>query len=174
MFKEYGYLIAIIVAIFSITLLGAIYSPTFEEQKSFLELFFMMGSLLFIFSALVLFATLGFASFALYAAVFLAAVMGMYGVEGAALVVLLTYLAWGGIFGMQFLLLAYGTKSALEWFENRYTYRNFRYEYTAFYPMIWIDYLLLEALPSLFLRERPLHLKPKRVLEGMKTLLPPR
>jgi len=169
--KEYGYLALIIIALFGILLAGAYFSPTFEEEKSFLELFILMGSLLFIFSGLVIFATIGFTSFALYAAVFLAAVMGMYGIEGALLVVGLTYITWGSIFAMQVLLFYHHLKSATEWFKARYTYKTFTKEYKVFYPMLWVAYVFLEFIPSIVYREDFLRFIPSRVMEEMQEIL---
>jgi len=169
--KEYAYLALTVATIFAITLMGAIYSPTFEQQRGFLELFFMMGALLFVFSALVIFATIGFRSFAIYGALFLAAVMGIYGIEGALLVAGFTYIVWGFVYAMQFLLLQYGVKNAVVWFEKRYDYKSFTYEYYLFYPMLWLGYIFLEYLPNLLTGEKRIPFKPKRVLEGMRDLL---
>lgn len=169
--KEYRSLVLIVIAIFIITLIGAIYSPTFEEQKTYLELFFLMGSLLFIFSVLVIFATIGFGSFAIYGAVFLAAVMGMYGIEGALLVTGITYFAWGSIFAMETLLVYHGVKSAIEWFQKRYTFRSFSLEYRVFYPMLIIAYVFLEWIPSIFYRESFLKFPPSKVLKAMEEIL---
>ena len=169
--KEYGYLLLTIIAIFGIILAGAYFSPSFEEQKGWLELFYLSGALLFIFSALIIFATIGFGSFAIYGAIFLAAVMGMYGVEGAVMVVALTYISWGSVFAMQVLLFYNGLKSAREWFEKRYTYRSFRYEYILFYPMFFVGYFFLELIPSLLYREDFLKFTPSRVLHAMKEIL---
>ncbi len=170
--RAYGYLFLTILALFGIILAGAYFSPSFEEQKSWLELFYLSGALLFIFSALVIFATIGFASFAIYGAIFLAAVMGMYGVEGAVMVVALTYLSWGSIFAMQVLLAYHHLISATEWFTTRYTFKSFRYEYILFYPMLWIAYLFLEFIPSLLYREDFLKFYPSKVLESMQDILP--
>ena len=169
--KESGYLILTIVALFVITLTGAYFSPTFEEQKSFLEIFYLSGALLFIFSALVIFATIGFGSFAIYGAIFLAAVMGMYGIEGAVLVVGMTYFLWGSIFAMQVLLFYHHLKSATEWFKKRYTYRSFGREFKVFYPMLWVAYFFLEFIPSILYREDFLRFIPSRVLEEMEEVL---
>jgi len=169
--KEYRSLALIVIAIFVITLVGAYFSPTFEEQKTFLELFFLMGSLLFIFSALVIFATIGFGSFAIYSAIFLAAVMGMYGVEGALLVTGMTYFIWGSIFAMEVLLVYNGLKSAQEWFQKRYTFKSFKYEYKIFYPMLIVAYIFLEIIPSIFYRESFLKFSPSKVLKAMEELL---
>jgi len=169
--KESGYLILTIVALFVITLAGAYFSPTFEEQKSFLEIFYLSGALLFIFSALVIFATIGFGSFAIYGAIFLAAVMGIYGIEGALLVVGMTYLVWGSVFAMQVLLFYHHLKNTTEWFKKRYTYKSFKKEYKAFYPMLWVAYIFLEFIPSILYREDFLRFIPSRVLEEMKEVL---
>ena len=170
--KEYRSLALTIIAIFIITLLGAYFSPTFSEQKSYLDLFFLFGAFLFIFAVVVIFAAIGFASFSLYLALFLAAVMGMYGVEGALLVTGMTYLLWGSIFSMEVLLFYNGLKSAQDWFVERYTFKSFKNEYTAFYPMFFIAYLFLEVIPSFFYRESFLKFEPSKVLEVMKEILP--
>ncbi len=169
--KEYRSLAFTVIAIFIIILAGAYFSPTFNEQKNFLELFILLGSLLFIFSALVLFAAIGFSSFALYLALFLAAIMGMYGIEGALLVTGMTYFVWGSIFAMETLLFYNGLKSAREWFMERYTFSSFKNEYYAFYPMLFVAYVFLELIPSVFYRESFLKFKPSKVLEVMKKLL---
>ena len=169
--REYRSLALIILAIFTITLLGAYFSPTFQEQRGWLELFFLMGSLLFIFSALVVFATIGFGSFAIYAAIFIAAVMGIYGITGALLVVGMTYFIWGSIFSMEVLLAYNGLVSAQEWFKARYTFKSFKLEYTVFYPMLFIAYIFLEIIPSIFYRESFLKFTPSKVLRAMEKLL---
>jgi len=169
--KEYAYLFATIIALFGIILAGAYFSPTFEEQKGFLELFYLSGAVLFIFSALVIFATIGFASFAIYGAIFLAAVMGMYGIEGALLVVVLTYISWGAVFAMQLLLAYHQLKSAKAWFQPRYSFKSFYYEYRIFYPMLWMGYLFLEVIPSLIYREKLVKFVPSSVVEEMRELL---
>ncbi len=169
--KEYSSIILITIAIFVITLLGAYFSPTFSEQKTWLELFFLLGSLLFIFSALVIFATIGFGSFAIYAAIFMAAVMGIYGIKGAFVVAFLSYFTWGFVFAMELLLFYNGLVNAREWFKKRYTYKTFRYEYYVFYPMLYLSYFFLEFIPSILYREPFLKFIPSRTLEAMKEIL---
>jgi hypothetical protein len=169
--KEYRSLALTLIAIFAITLIGALYSPTFEEQKTFLELFFLMGSLLFIFSALVIFATIGFRSFAVYGALFLASVMGIYGIEGALMVTGLTYITWGSIFAMEILLVYHRVKSAITWFQKRYTYKTFLLEYRVFYPVLLVAYVFLEIIPSLFFRESFLRFSPSKILKAMREIL---
>ena len=169
--REYRSLTLTIIAIFIITLVGAYFSPTFNEQKTYLELFFLFGSLLFIFAVVVIFAAIGFSSFSLYLAVFLAAVMGMYGVEGALLVTGMTYLIWGSIFAMEVLLFYNGLKSAQEWFMERYTFKSFKNEYYAFYPILMVAYFFLELIPSILYRESFLKFEPSKVLEVMEDIL---
>jgi len=169
--REYRSLALTVIAIFIVTLVGAFFSPTFNEQKTYLELFFLFGALLFIFSILVIFAAIGFSSFSLYLAVFLAAVMGMYGVEGALLVTGMTYFFWGSIFAMEVLLFYNHVKSAKEWFIARYTFKTFKNEYYAFYPMMGMLYILLEFIPHFLYRERLLKFSPSRVLKEMEEIL---
>lgn len=171
--QEYRSLALTIIAIFIVTLAGAYFSPTFNEQKTYLELFFLFGALLFIFSILVIFATIGFSSFSLYLALFLAAVMGMYGVEGALLVTGMTYFFWGSIFAMEVLLFYNHVKSAKEWFIARYTFKTFKNEYYAFYPMMGMLYILLEFIPHFLYREKLLKFSPSRVLKEMEEILKP-
>jgi len=169
--KEYRSLALTIIAIFIVTLVGAIFSTTFEEQRTYLELFFLFGALLFIFSVLVIFASIGFSSFALYGAIFIAAVMGMYGIEGALLIIGITYVTWGSIFAMEVLLVYNGLVNAQEWFQERYTFKSFKLEYKVFYPMMIVAYIFLEFLPSIFYRESFLNFSPPKVLEVMKEIL---
>jgi len=170
--REYRSLALTVIAIFIVTLVGAFFSPTFNEQKTYLELFFLFGALLFIFSILVIFAAIGFSSFSLYLSVFLAAVMGMYGVEGALLVTGMTYFIWGSIFAMEVLLFYNHVKSAKEWFIERYTFKTFKNEYYAFYPMLVVAYIFLELIPSIFYRESFLKFHPSKVLKVMEEILP--
>lgn len=169
--QEYRSLALIILSIFVVTLLGAYFSPSFEEQKTYLELFVLFGSLLFIFAVVVIFATLGFHTFALYMALFLAIVMAMFGVFGAVVVVLLTYISWGSIFTMEVLLYDAGAKSAKEWFVSRYKFKDFKAEFYTFYPMIGFIYILLEIFPSILSRESAIDFSPSRVLKEMEELL---
>ena len=171
--KEYRSLALIVIAIFIISLVGAYFSPTFQEQKTYLELFFLFGALLFIFSILVIFAAIGFSSFSLYLAVFLAAVMGMYGIEGAFLVTGMTYFIWGSIFAMEVLLFYNHVKSAKEWFIERYTFKSFKNEYYVFYPMLVVAYIFLELIPSIFYRESFLKFHPSKILKVMEEILKP-
>ncbi len=171
--REYRSLALTIIAIFIVTLAGTFFSPTFQEQKTYFELFFLFGALLFIFSILVIFAAIGFSSFSLYLAVFLAAVMGMYGVEGALLVTGMTYFFWGSIFAMEILLFYNHVKSAKVWFLERYTFKSFKNEYYAFYPMLMIAYIFLEWIPSILYRESFLKFHPSKILKEMEEILKP-
>ncbi len=97
----------------------------------------------------------------------------MYGVEGALLVTGMTYFFWGSIFAMEVLLFYNHVKSAKEWFIARYTFKTFKNEYYAFYPMMGMLYVLLEFIPSLFYREKLLKFSPSRVLKEMEEILKP-
>ena len=169
--SEYRSLSLTVMAIFIITLMAAFFSPSFAEQKSYLELFILFGSLLFIFSVVVVFATLGFHSFALFLSIFLAAVIALYGVVGALLVTVMTYFLWGSIFAMEVLLFYNGSESAKEWFVSRYDFKTFKMEYFAFYPLMGMLYILLEFIPYLFFKESLLKFTPSKVLKEMEELL---
>ncbi|TNF44579.1 MAG: hypothetical protein EP216_01780 [Epsilonproteobacteria bacterium] len=168
---EYRSLALTVIAIFIITLMAAYFSPSFAEQKSYLELFVLLGSLLFIFAVVVVFATLGFYSFALFLSLFLAAVIALYGILGGLLVTAMTYFLWGSIFAMEVLLFYNGSESAKEWFVSRYDFKTFKMEYFAFYPMMFMLYILLEFIPYLFSKERLLKFTPSKVLKEMEELL---
>ncbi|MEA3492609.1 MAG: hypothetical protein U9R27_11985 [Campylobacterota bacterium] len=169
--KEYRDLIVIIFAIFTILLVGAIFSHSFTQQRTYMELFMLMGSLLFVFSALVLFAILGFSSFALYLTIFIAAVMVMYGIVGAILVIAITYLIWGFIFSIELLLVDNGVVSAIDWFKRRYDFQSFKWEYYAFYPLLLILYILIELFPNILHGEEMRRFSPKKVFEKMREIL---
>lgn len=169
--SEYRSLVFTVIGIFIITLLGAYFSPSFEEQKTYLELFMFFGSLLFIFAVVAVFATLGFHSFALFLSVFLAAVISLYGMLGAFIVTAVTYFLWGSIFAMEVLLFHNGSESAKVWFVARYKFKTFKMEYYAFYPLMGLLYVVLEFIPHLFLKEKLVKFTPSKVLKEMKELL---
>jgi hypothetical protein len=169
--SEYRSLALTVIAIFMITLSAAYFSPSFAEQKTYLELFILFGSLLFIFAVVVIFATLGFHSFALFLSLFLAAVIAMYGILGALLITAVTYFLWGSIFAMEVLLFYNGSESAKEWFVSRYDFKTFKMEYFAFYPLMGMLYILLEFIPYLFSKERLVKFTPSKVLKEMEELL---
>lgn len=169
--SEYRYLALVILGIFAVILLGAYFSPTFEEQKGYLDLFMILGAVIFIVSTLAVFARLGFSSFALFMAVFLAAVIALFGILGAVIVILVTYIAWGSMFAMEVLLFDAGAQSAKEWFLTRYKFETFKVEFYAFYPMLGFIYIILEILPNLLSRESVIDFSPSRVLKEMEELL---
>ena len=169
--REHRSLALTVIAIFIITLMAAYFSSSFAEQKSYLELFILFGSLLFIFSVVVIFATLGFHSFALFLSIFLGAIIALYGVLGALLVTAMTYFLWGSIFAMEVLLFYNGSQSAKEWFVSRYNFKTFKIEYFAFYPLMGMLYILLEFIPYLFSKEKLVKFTPSKVLKEMEALL---
>ncbi len=169
--REYRSLALTVIAIFLITLLAAYFSPSFAQQQTYLEFFLLLGSLLFIFALIVIFATLGFHSFALFLTLFLAGVISIYGIWGGLMVTALTYFLWGSIFAMEVLLFYNGSQSAKEWFVARYDFKTFKIEYFAFYPLMGMLYVLLEFIPYLFTKERLVKFTPSKVLKEMEALL---
>ncbi len=169
--KEYRYLIATIFAVFAILLIGAVFSETFTQQRTYLELFMLFGGMLFVFSVLTVVVILGFSSFALFLAFFLAAAIAMYGIEAALLTIAITYCVWGFAFSIELLLADNDVPSAIEWFESRYTFESFKREYFAFYPMIFFVYLLIEVVPNILHRETLKRFSPSEVFEKMRNLL---
>ena len=170
-FREYRYIIVTIFAIFGILLAGAYYSDSFSQRLEYLELFMLFGSLLFVFSMLVIFVILGFGSFAIYMAIFISIVMLMYGIVGVILVTSMTYLSWGIVFSIELLLVYHDVPSAIEWFKKRYDFRSFRMEYYAFYPMTILLYLLIELLPNIWHGESIERFSPHQIFEKMREVL---
>jgi len=169
--REYKDLIAVLSAILALIVIGAFFSPTFEEQKSFWMLFINIIVLLFAFGLLAILAYIGFKSFALYGAIVVAIVMIMFGLYWVMTIVGMTYLIWGFIFGFEALLVAYRVKSAEEWFKDRYTYESFYTEYKIFYPMIMVVYTIVEILPSLLGFEKPKRFEANDIIERMREIL---
>ena len=95
----------------------------------------------------------------------------MYGIEGALLVIGMTYLIWGFIFSIELLLVDNDVKSAIDWFKKRYTFESFKWEYYAFYPMMLVLYVLIELFPSLLHREQLKRFSPRQVFEKMREIL---
>ncbi|DAB40646.1 MAG TPA: hypothetical protein CFH81_03885 [Sulfurovum sp. UBA12169] len=169
--KEPIYFVMTAVAIFALILLGAVYSPSFTQQQTYLELFFLLGSLLFIFSVLVVFAWIGFKTFALFFMLFLAIMMILFGIEGVLLISALTYTAWGFIFALEVLLFDHGVESAQVWFIQKYDFESFKKEFYAFYPVLGLLYILLELIPHILYRDRLIEFKPSDVLARMEKIL---
>jgi hypothetical protein len=169
--REYRSLALVVLAVFAVTLLSAYFSPSFGEQKTYLELFMFLGALLFIFAVVAIFASLGFHSFALFLSIFLALVFSLEGVLGAFIVTAMTYFLWGSIFAMEVLLFHNGSQSAKEWFISRYSFKIFKMEYYAFYPLMGLLYVVLEFIPYLFLKEKLVKFTPSKVLKEMEELL---
>jgi hypothetical protein len=169
--KKYRYEIALIFGIFAVVLTGALFSPSFSEQMRFVELFMLLGSVLFIFSILVIVALLGFQSFALYLALFVAIVMVFVGVEAALVAVVATYMIWGFIFSIELLLVDNGVESAVEWFKERYDFKSFHVEYRCFLPIMYLLHFFVETLPGWIYQERASHFSPKAALDKMREVL---
>lgn len=171
--SEMRFLGLIITAVFGLLALGAFFSPTYSEQMSYAQWFLFAGGMLFITSVVIIVAAVGFHTFALYLAVLIAMTVSIFGIYGGILVIGLTYVSWGFVFALQLLLVHHRVTTAIDWFSAHYTYRTFRAEYRIFYPMLWLFYLLLEVIPSLFSRERLIRFDPQKVLTEMTRILPP-
>ena len=171
--KDHLYFILAVVGAFLLLLAGAWTSPTFAEQRSYVEALVMFGALLFVFSAVVIVAAMGFHSFALFMALFLAMAISLYGVKAGYMVVGMTYLVWGLVFAIELLLYHNGVESAVRWFRERYTFTAFSREYKAFYPMIWGFWFLFEYIPHRFTGESIARFDPRDLYERMRNELRP-
>ena len=169
--KDHLLFILAVIGGFFLLLAGAWSSPTFQERQSYIEAIVMFGALLFVFSVVVIVAALGFRSFALFMALFIAMAISLYGVEAGVMVIGMTYLVWGLIFAIQLLLVHNRVEAAVRWFQERNTFKTFDYEYKAFYPMVWLFYFFFEYLPHLITKERIIDFDPRAVREEMRTLL---
>ncbi len=169
--REQLYFILAVVGAFLLLLAGAWSSPTFAEKKSYIEAIVMFGSLLFVFSIVIIVASLGFHSFALFLSFFLAMAVSIYGVEAGVIVIIMTYIVWGLVFAIEMLLYHNRVESAITWFQERYTFKSFEREYRVFYPMIWIFYFLFEYIPNRFMGESIAHFNPKELYEQMRSEL---
>jgi len=150
---EYRTLGLIIAAVFALLGLGAWFSPSYTQQMGYLEAIIFAGSLLFIVSVVILVAAAGFRTFALYLGVLTAMAVAAFGLYGGLLVLGLTYVTWGFVFGIEFLLAHHRVPTALAWFRRYYTARVFQIEYRLFYPMLWVLFGLLDVMPRLLYRE---------------------
>ncbi|KIM10713.1 MAG: hypothetical protein KU38_07155 [Sulfurovum sp. FS08-3] len=171
MSKEYVQLFATLGAIFALLLIGAFFSPSFEEQRSFWVMLFNSTVIALAFALLVVVASIGFASFALYGAVMSAVVLVMFGVEGVLLMIGVTYAIWGFIFGFEALLVAHKVTSAQEWFKQRYTFESFYREYLAFYPIIRVLYIVIEVFPTLLDLQKPKRFEADEIVKTMRSIL---
>ncbi len=57
------------------------------------------------------------------------------------------------------------------WFISRYTFKTFKTEFYAFYPLIGLMYIILEIVPSMLFRESLIHFSPSRILKEMEEVL---
>jgi hypothetical protein len=170
--KEHSSLSFVIVSIFVLLGMGAYLSPSYTQQIGYAQGFLLAGAVLFIASIVIVVATLGFHTFALYIAVLAGMAIASFGIYGGLLVIILTYITWGFAFSIELLLVHNDTSTAIEWFEKYYTFKTFKREYYAFYPILWIMYFLLDIMPYLFYRDRIIEFRPRKVLEKMARILP--
>lgn len=163
--------IGTLIAGFSILIAGAYSSPSFAEEMSYIEAIGILSALVMVFSIVVIAAHLGFRSFSLFMALFLAMAISLYGVYAGIIVAVMTYIVWGFVFSIQLLLVHNRSQPAIDWFKAHYSYRSFELEYKIFYPMVWVFYFLWDYLPAIFYKDRDEHFSPYLIKEYMKELL---
>ncbi len=163
--------IATLIAGFAILLAGAYSSPSFSEEMDYIEAMGILTALIMVFSIVVIAAHLGFRSFALFMALFMAMAISLYGIYAGIIVTVMTYIVWGFVFSIQLLLVHNQSASAIEWFKRYYSYKSFELEYKIFYPMVWIFYFLWDYLPAIFYKDKDKQFSPESIKESMKSIL---
>ena len=169
--KELLTYVATLIAGFAILIAGVYTSPSFSEQMNYIEAIGILSALILVFSIVVIAAHLGFRSFSLFMALFLAMAISLYGVYAGILVAIMTYIVWGFVFSIQLLLVHNHSKPAIDWFREHYNYKSFEIEYKVFYPMVWIFYFLWDYLPALLYKDKDEQFCPKLIKESMKKIL---
>lgn len=169
--RDFLIYISTLIAGFALLIAGALSSPTFNEQMSYIEGIGMLISLIFVFSVVYVAAHLGFRSFSLFLALFIAMAISLYGIYAGFLVVIMTYIVWGFVFAIEILLVHNDSSSAKKWFREHYTTKTFDREFKIFYPMIWIFYFFWEYLPAFFYKDRDKDFYPSTVRDEIKELL---
>ena len=171
LYDEYSPFLIIFVAILTLFLVAAYFAPTPREKLSYLQYFFMTLATIYVTATLLVFVVLGFRSFAYYMAIFLAMVIYLGGVYVASMVIFMTYVAWGFVFGIEALLVYYDVQSAKDWFLKRYTLKSFKREYKVFYPAIVFLYFMLEYLPAILKGKKITKFQPRVILSTMENVL---
>ena len=69
---------------------------------------------------------------------------------------ILSYLAWGFVVAFEIVLAMSGSKAAVKWLKEHYSYRLLYAEVVLFYPMILLGYLFLELIPHYIFGQTPL------------------
>ncbi len=154
-----------------LALLGAGFYLSDTDAMNYLELFFISLGLIFVFFVMALFAAVGFRSFAIYMSIAAAFVLILDGVFAMVAAVTLSYVVWGFVFAIQLLLASHGVQNAIEWFEHRYSFEQFKMEYYAFLPILYLFFLLLEVIPSVLLREKVVSFEPKKIFLKIQKIL---
>lgn len=169
--KDFIYLVLTAFSIFLIIFLGIIFGETFSQKATFLELFIIYGSILFIVSLLIVIAYFSFKYFAIFLAIVFSSIISLFGIKSALIAALLTYTIWGMMFAIQVLLFSQDVPSAKEWFNSRYTKKSFKHEYLWFYPLVWIFYVLLEIIPHIIYKDKLANFNPSEILKKMNNFL---
>ncbi len=71
-------------------------------------------------------------------------------------IIILSYLVWGFVVAFEIILAMGGSKVALKWIREHYSYRLLYAEVVLFYPMILLGYLFLELIPHYIFGQKPL------------------
>ena len=145
--REYLSLGWILVALFSLLSIGAIFSPTYTQQIGYIEALLLGANVLFIVSAAILVGTVGVQSLAFYVLVLSGLALVAFGPMGSVLVLGISYAAWGWIFAVQVLLAYQKVPSAIAWLRDHNICQTFQLEFRLFVPILWLLYLLLEWIP---------------------------
>ncbi len=169
--KEFIYLVLTALSVFMIIFLGIIFGETFTQKATYLELFILYGSILFVVSLLIVAAYFGFRFFSLFLAIIFAAIIYLNGIKAAFIGGVIVYILWGAVFATQLLLFSQNVKSAMNWFKTRYNKKSFKYEYFWFYPLLWLFYFLLEVIPSIIYRDKIIKMNPSDVFKKMNDFL---
>jgi len=168
--KDVKELMMIVGAILVLFGLGAYFSPTYMQQISYIEGLLLTIALIFVVSVVIIIATIGSQTFALYVAILTSLAIATFGLYGGFLVLILTYIVWGFAFGVELLLVYHDAKSAIDWFVTHYTYTQFIREYYLFYPMVWILYILLDIVPGIIYRDTTLGFRPQKARKKIQKI----
>ncbi len=168
--KDFFILSFATIGLFLLLWVGYFTSETYDMQKNYINASIIFASVIFITSSVILVATYGFKSFPYFILILLVMSFLLYGIWGVIYVFILSYITWGFAFSIE-LLLINSSKNAINWFKKRYTKRSFSIEYRLFFPMLWFLHLILEQIPSFFIKEPLIEFNPKKMYEKVMSEL---
>ncbi len=165
--KDFWLLVGLSISIVAILIFGIFTSPTYTQKQNYVASLILFLEVLFVASTTLVILWHGFKNFALMLTIILAAIISLFGIEGATIALMATYITWGFVFTIEILLAHNGVESAIKWFKKHYTPKSFSIEYKIFYPLMLIMYILLEIIPSKLYRESILDFNPKELYIAM-------